>query len=132
VINAPAGSGKSTVLTLAGRAWRAAGTGRVIGVTPSQSARNTLAAGIPESWNSARFLGHLPGWPGARGPVQAGPGDLVAVDEASKLSTRDLADIVTLADQSGAKVIMAGDTAQLQWPPITPGDGNCRAGSART
>jgi AAA domain len=104
VINAPAGSGKSTVLTLAGR----------------------------ESWNLARFFGHLPGRPGARGPVQAWPGDLVAVDEASKLSTRDLADIVTLADQSGAKVIMAGDTAQLQWPPITPGDGNCRAGSART
>ena len=49
VIDAPAGSGKTWVLTAAGRAWRAAGLGRVIGITPSQSARNTLAAGVPES-----------------------------------------------------------------------------------
>ena len=49
VINAPAGSGKTWVLAAAGRAWAAAGLGRVIGITPSQSARNTLAAGVPES-----------------------------------------------------------------------------------
>ena len=52
VINAPAGSGKTWVLAAAGRAWAAAGLGRVIGITPSQSARNTLAAGVPESYNS--------------------------------------------------------------------------------
>ena len=49
VINAPAGAGKTWVLAAAGRAWAAAGLGRVIGITPSQSARNTLAAGVPES-----------------------------------------------------------------------------------
>jgi hypothetical protein len=32
----------------------------VIGITPSQSARNTLAVGIPVSYNTAQFLGHLP------------------------------------------------------------------------
>jgi conjugative relaxase-like TrwC/TraI family protein len=42
VINAPAGSGKTWVLAAAGRVWAAAGLGRVIGITPSQSARNTL------------------------------------------------------------------------------------------
>ena len=47
VINAPAGSGKTWVLAAAGQAWAAAGLGRVIGITPSQSARNTLAAGVP-------------------------------------------------------------------------------------
>ena len=52
VINAPAGSGKTWVLAAAGRAWAAAGLGRVIGITPSQSARNTLAAGVPESYNA--------------------------------------------------------------------------------
>jgi hypothetical protein len=46
VINAPAGSGKTHVLTEAGRMWAAAGLGRVIGVTPSQSARNTLADAV--------------------------------------------------------------------------------------
>jgi hypothetical protein len=56
VINAPAGAGKTWVLAAAGRAWTAAGLGRVIGITPSQSARNTLAAGVsvsstaPSSW----------------------------------------------------------------------------------
>ena len=77
VLNAPAGSGKTWVLTAAGRAWAAAGLGRVIGITPSQSARNTLAAGVPECYNIAQFLGHLPGRRGARGPVQLQPGDLV-------------------------------------------------------
>ena len=75
VINAPAGSGKTWVLAAAGRAWAAAGLGRVIGITPSQSARNTLAAGVPESYNTAQFLGHLPGRRGARGPIQLRPGD---------------------------------------------------------
>ena len=75
VINAPAGSGKTRVLAEAARAWTAAGLGPVIGITPSQSARNTLAAGVPVSYNAAQFLGHLPGHRGARGPVPLRPGD---------------------------------------------------------
>ena len=114
VINAPAGSGKTWVLAAAGRAWAAAGLGRVIGITPSQSARNTLAAGVPECYNAAQFLGHLPGRRGARGPVRLRPGDLVLMDEASMTSTPDLADVITQAAASGAKVILAGDTQQLQ------------------
>jgi hypothetical protein len=114
VINAPAGSGKTWVLAAAGRAWAAAGLRRVIGITPSQSARNTLAAGVPESYNSARFLGHLPGQRGARGAVELRPGDLVLIDEASMAATPDLADVVTQAASAGAKVILAGDTQQLQ------------------
>ena len=97
VLNAPAGSGKTWVLAAAGRAWAAAGLGRVIGITPSQSARNTLAAGIPESYNTAQFLGHLPGQRGARGPIQLQPGDLVPIDEASMVSNPDLADVISQA-----------------------------------
>ena len=114
VINAPAGSGKTWVLAAAGKAWAAAGLGRVIGITPSQSARNTLAAGVPACYNAAQFLGHLPGRRGARGPVRLRPGDLVLMDEASMTSTPDLADVITQAAASGAKVILAGDTQQLQ------------------
>ena len=73
VINAPAGSGKTHVLTEVGNAWAAAGLGPVVGITAAQSARNTLAAGVPVSYNSAQFLGHLPGRRGARGPVETGP-----------------------------------------------------------
>jgi hypothetical protein len=114
VLNAPAGSGKTWVLVAAGRAWEAAGLGRVIGITPSQSARNTLAAGVPESYNTAQFLGHLPGERGARGPVELRPGDLVLIDEASMVCNPDLADVIAQAAADGAKVILAGDTQQLQ------------------
>jgi hypothetical protein len=76
VINAPAGSGKTRVLAEAARIWAEAGLGPVIGITPSQSARNTLAAGVSVSYNAAQFLGHLPGRRGARGPVRIGPGTL--------------------------------------------------------
>ena len=114
VINAPAGSGKTRVLAEAARIWAAAGLGPVIGITPSQSARNTLAAGVPVSYNSAQFLGHLPGRRGARGPVPIGPGTLLVIDEASMMSGPDLADLIAYAEARGAKVILAGDTSQLQ------------------
>ena len=114
VINAPAGSGKTRVLTAIGRAWAAGGMGRVVGVTPSQSSRNTLAAGVAESYNFAQFLGHLPGRRGARGAVPLRPGDLLLIDEASMLSTQDMADTVSHASATGAKVVLAGDTRQLQ------------------
>ena len=114
VLNAPAGSGKTWVLAAAGRAWAAAGLGRVIGITPSQSARNTLAAGFPESYNTAQFLGHLPGQRGFRGPIPLQAGDLIPIDEASMVSNPDLADIISQAAAADAKVILAGDTHQLQ------------------
>ena len=114
VINAPAGSGKTRVLAEAARIWTEAGLGPVIGITASQSARNTLAAGVPVSYNAAQFLGHLPGRRGARGPVPIGPGTLLVVDEASMLSGPDLADLIAYARARGAKVILAGDVSQLQ------------------
>ena len=114
VINAPAGSGKTHVLAATGTAWAAAGLRRVIGITPSQSARNTLAAGVPESYNSAQFLGHLPGQRGTRSPIKLRPGDLVLMDEASMVFTPDLADVITQAAADRAKLILAGDTQQLQ------------------
>ena len=114
MINAPAGSGKTRVLAEAARAWARAGLGTAIGITPSQSARNTLAASVRESYNTARYLGHLPGRRGARGPVGIPRGTLLLIDEGSMISTRDLADIVRHAAARGAKVILAGDTGQLQ------------------
>ncbi len=114
VINAPAGSGKTRALAEAARIWAAAGLGPVIGITPSQSARNTLAAGVPVSYNSAQFLGHLPGRRGARGPIRIGPGTLLVIDEASMLSAPDLAELIAYAQARGAKIVLAGDISQLQ------------------
>ena len=114
MLNAPAGAGKTRVLAEAARIWAGAGLGPVIGITPSQSARNTLAAGVPVSYNAAQFLGHLPGRRGARGPVPIGPGTLLVIDEASMLSGPDLADLIAYAKNRGAKIILAGDISQLQ------------------
>ena len=113
VINAPAGSGKTRVMTEAARLWAAAGR-PVIGITPSQSARNTLAAGVTESYNTAQFLGHLPGQRGARGPLAITEDTLLLVDESSMIPTPDLADMVSLAEERRAKMVLAGDTGQLQ------------------
>jgi hypothetical protein len=114
VISAPAGSGKTTVLAVLGRAWHDAGLGRVIGVTPSQSARNTLAAGVAESYNSAQFLGHQPGQRSALGPVDTGLHPLLLLDESSMTPSLDLADLISFAEAHDGKVVLAGDTAQLQ------------------
>jgi TrwC relaxase/AAA domain len=114
VINAPAGSGKTHVLTEVGNAWAASGMGPVVGITAAQSARNTLAAGVPVSYNSAQFLGHLPGRRGARGPVEIGERPLLLVDEASTMPGPDLADLIAYAQARDGKVALAGDTSQLQ------------------
>jgi ATP-dependent exoDNAse (exonuclease V) alpha subunit len=65
-------------------------------------------------YNAAQFLGHLPGRRGARGPVRIGPGTLLVIDKASMLSGPDLADLIAYAAARGAKIILAGDTNQLQ------------------
>jgi AAA domain/TrwC relaxase len=112
VIVGPAGSGKTRVLAAIGRAWSG---GRVVGVAPSQSSRDVLAAaGVAESYNFAQFLGHLKDQRGALGPVKLGPGDSIVMDEASMFSNPDLGDIVDYAARSGAKIAMALDHQQLQ------------------
>jgi hypothetical protein len=69
---------------------------------------------VPQSYNAAQFLGHLPGRRGARGPVEAGPAPLLLVDEASMMPGPDLADLISYTEARGGKVILAGDTSQLQ------------------
>jgi AAA domain/TrwC relaxase len=112
VIVGPAGSGKTRVLAEIGKAWS---QGRVVGVTPSQSSRDVLAAaGVAESYNFARFLGHLKDRRGGLGPVELGAGDLIVLDEASMFGNPDLGDIVDYAARTGVKVAMALDHQQLQ------------------
>ena len=69
---------------------------------------------MPQSYNAAQFLGHLPGRRGARGPVEAGQAPLLLVDEASMMPGPDLADLISYTEARGGKVILAGDTSQLQ------------------
>lgn len=99
----------------AARAWRDATGGTVIGLTASQSARNVLAGvGVDHAENTASFLGHVPGLRGARGIRATLPsGALLLLDEASMMSTADVAEITTFATANGHKILAAGDQEQL-------------------
>ncbi len=89
----------------------------MIGLTLSTNAAHTLAAeGLDESYNLAQFLGR--GRDGQRGRehVPVRPGDLLVVDEASMVSTTDLAAVEAIATRCGAKVLLTGDPEQLSAP----------------
>jgi hypothetical protein len=113
VVNAAAGSGKTTLASMEARIWEEAG-GDVIGIAPSQSATQTLSAGIERSLNTAQFLGHVPGERGARGAVAVSAGSLAVVDEGSMVSTADLADVLRHISARGGKISLLGDVHQLQ------------------
>ena len=102
---APAGTGKTYTLAQVARVWTEQTAGRVVGLTLSENAARVMAGeGMSEAYNIARFF--------ASG-VSVGRGDVLVVDEASQVSTEDLARIVNLAYRAGARVILAGDTEQL-------------------
>ena len=71
------------------------------------------AEGLAEVYNSAAFLGKTPGSDLLRYPVTIGAGDVLVLDEASMISTADLALLMDYADRAGALVVPTGDTYQL-------------------
>ena len=112
-----AGTGKTRTVVKIAEAWRGAGIGRVIGLTTSTNAAHTLAAeGLAESYNFAAFLGRIKDSDKTRGHVPVSPGDLLAVDETSMVSTADLAAVEDIATRWGAKILLTGDTEQLSAP----------------
>ena len=107
----PAGAGKTTALRALRRAWEAEhGHGSVVGLAPSAVAAEVLAGdlGIPTE-NTAKwwqtYRDHGTGFTA---------GQLVIVDEASLAGTLALDRLVRVAADAGAKVLLVGDTAQLQ------------------
>ena len=112
-----AGTGKTRVVAAIADAWREAGAGRVIGLTTSTNASHVLAAeGLTESHNFARFLGRIKDSDQTRGHMPVRRGDLLVVDEASMVSTEDLAAVEEIATRRGAKILLTGDTHQLSAP----------------
>jgi len=102
---AAAGTGKTHVMAAYSKAWAQLTGGRVICLTLSENAARVAAGeGFTEAWNIARFFASK---------VSVRRGDVLVIDEASQTSTRDLARIMSLALQSGARVIGVGDTRQL-------------------
>ena len=107
-IQGAAGSGKSTLLRAVNHAYVAEGY-RVMGTALSQRATRGLkeASGIP-SRNVARLLLDLEGTEHLNGRT------VLIVDEAGMLGTRQLHELTKRVDEADAKIILVGDSKQLQ------------------
>ncbi len=104
-----AGAGKSTMLAAARDAWERQGY-RVHGAALAGKA----AEGLEESSGIAsRTLASWEyGWQRERG--QLGKGDVLVIDEAGMVGSRQLARFVKEAETRGAKLVLVGDHEQLQ------------------
>ncbi|MBY3094769.1 Ti-type conjugative transfer relaxase TraA [Rhizobium laguerreae] len=109
-----AGAGKSTLLAAARVAWEGEGR-RVIGAALAGKAAEGLedSSGIRSrtlaSWELI--------WANGRDTLHRG--DVVVVDEAGMVSSQQMARVLKLVEQAGAKVVLVGDAMQLQ--PIQAG-----------
>jgi hypothetical protein len=114
VLIAPAGAGKSHTMAEFAPLWTTFTGQRVIGLTTSTNAARVLQhEGLAESYNIAGFLGKVEGSDELRRAVPLHQNDVLVLDEASQLSTTDLAMIGDAARQAGARVVATSDTAQL-------------------
>lgn len=109
-----AGAGKSTMLAAAREAWEAQGF-RVHGAAIAGKAAEGLeeSSGIPSrtlaSWEY--------GWqPRSGNPPrdQLGKGDILVIDEAGMIESRQLSRLILEAQRTGAKIVLVGDHEQLQ------------------
>ncbi|TBF55316.1 Ti-type conjugative transfer relaxase TraA [Rhizobium leguminosarum] len=109
-----AGAGKSTLLAGARVAWESEGR-RVIGAALAGKA----AEGLEDS--SGIRSRTLASWEliWANGHETLHRGDVVVIDEAGMVSSQQMARVLKLVEQAGAKVVLVGDAMQLQ--PIQAG-----------
>lgn len=108
VIVGPAGAGKSRALRAAAAAWTSSGY-PVRGMAPSAVAAGVLADEAAIAADTvAKFLHDH-----TQGLTRLERGEVVIVDEATMISTRDLAQLLDLAADAGSKVVLVGDPAQL-------------------
>ncbi|MUZ74898.1 Ti-type conjugative transfer relaxase TraA [Agrobacterium vitis] len=104
-----AGAGKSTMLAAARDAWQRQGY-RVHGAALAGKA----AEGLEESSgiNSRTLASWEYGWQAGKG--QLGKDDVLVIDEAGMVGSRQLARFVIEAEARGAKLVLVGDHEQLQ------------------
>jgi conjugative relaxase-like TrwC/TraI family protein len=109
-----AGSGKTLALAAAHSAWEAHGS-RVIGTALSARAARGLHDGAGMASDTlARLLKGL-----TNGTVELSTHDVVVLDEAGMVGTRDLAALIDATGRAGAKAVLVGDPRQL--PEIAAG-----------
>ncbi|WP_416194530.1 Ti-type conjugative transfer relaxase TraA [Sphingomonas sp. 10B4] len=104
-----AGSGKSAMLGVAREAWEDAGY-TVRGAALSGIAAENLESGSGIQSRTIASLEHAWG----QGREQLGPRDVLVVDEAGMIGSRQMERVLSQARDAGAKVVMVGDPEQLQ------------------
>ena len=104
-----AGTGKSAMLGVAREAWEAAGY-EVRGVALSGIAAENLESGSGIASSTIASLEY--GWGQGRDALTAR--DVLVIDEAGMVGTRQLERVLSHAAEVGAKVVLVGDPQQLQ------------------
>ena len=104
-----AGTGKSAMLGVARDAWEAAGY-QVRGVALSGIAAEHLESGSGIASRTIASLEH--GWGQGRDVLTSR--DVLVVDEAGMVGTRQMERVLSHAAEAGAKVVLVGDPQQLQ------------------
>ncbi|MGJ5181781.1 Ti-type conjugative transfer relaxase TraA [Bradyrhizobium oligotrophicum] len=109
VVVGHAGTGKSAMLGVAREAWEAAGF-EVRGVALSGIAAENLESGSGITSRTIASLEH--GWVQGRDLLKSS--DVLVIDEAGMVGTRQLERVLSHAAEAGAKVVLVGDPQQLQ------------------
>ncbi|KKI20354.1 Ti-type conjugative transfer relaxase TraA [Sphingomonas sp. Ag1] len=104
-----AGTGKSAMLGVAREAWEREGY-QVRGATLSGIAAENLEGGSGICSRTIASLEH--GW--AQGRDQLTRNDVLVLDEAGMIGTRQMERVLSHARDAGAKVVLVGDPEQLQ------------------
>lgn len=104
-----AGTGKSAMLGVAREAWEAAGY-EVRGVALSGIAAENLESGSGIASRTIASMEH--GWKNGRDMLTSR--DVLVIDEAGMVGTRQLERVLSHAAEAGAKVVLVGDPQQLQ------------------
>ena len=104
-----AGTGKSAMLGVAREAWEREGY-TVRGAALSGIAAENLEGGSGIGSRTIASLEHAWG----QGREQLGRNDVLVVDEAGMIGTRQMERVLSHARDAGAKVVMVGDPEQLQ------------------
>ncbi len=125
VVEGAAGAGKTTALRSVQHLLSQQGH-RLMVVTPTLKAAEVAAAETGAEGHSAAWLIHQHGWrwdadghwtrqpnPAPHAEAQLGAGDLLLVDEAGMLDQDSARALLTIADETGARVALVGDRHQL-------------------
>ncbi|MEH2611824.1 Ti-type conjugative transfer relaxase TraA [Bradyrhizobium sp. AZCC 1693] len=104
-----AGTGKSAMLGVAREAWETAGY-EVRGVALSGIAAENLESGSGIASRTIASMEH--GWGQGRDLLTAR--DVLVIDEAGMVGTRQLERVLSHAAEAGAKIVLVGDIKQLQ------------------